>query len=62
MHSTSPGFGGDQEETLVREGVGEWETDCRGREARFKALGLSRRVCEETLGIHLGNRKGDKMV
>lgn len=26
MRSTSPGFGGDQEETLVREGGGEWET------------------------------------
>lgn len=36
--------------------------DFRGREARFKALGLSRRVCEETLRIPLGDRKGDKTV
>lgn len=36
--------------------------DFRGGEERFKALGLSRRVCEKILGISLGDRKGDKKV
>lgn len=39
--------------------VDTWET--LGKGARFEALGLGGRVCEETHGIPRGDGKGDKM-
>lgn len=67
MRSTSPGFGGDREGSLIGEGGGSWETLGKGGwRTRFEALGPLRRDCEEGNGRDPRNtfgrgREGEEM-
>lgn len=67
MRSTSPGFGGDREGSLIGEGGGSWETLGKGGwRTRFEALGLLWRDCEEGKGRDPRNtlgrrREGEEM-